>query len=183
MRARSVYALVGLAIAGVLGACATSGGSLSSMRYNAEDLAAVQYETTYDFLRAHNRVRVGQVGDAVPIRVRRMGSTSLGMEPGEGGGGGGGDEGAPTPGSGSNPETNPGGGLGSAQGGGESGRYVAARLYIDDREVGNPIPRLRQLRPAQIKELEILRPSQASSRYGGAGDVGVVSIILKEGEG
>lgn len=46
--------------------------------------------------------------------------------------------------------------------------------------MGNPIPFLRQLRPERVEEFEILRPSEATSEYGGSGDVGVVNIILKE---
>lgn len=184
MDRRAAGTLVVALIGGVAWGCAATGGaSLSSTRYTADDLAEAQYDNLYDFLRAHNRVRVGQSGSSVPIRVRRRAGAGMSMEGAENAPGGfstGGDGG----------ERSLGGGLGSSSGSssvsgsaGGSDRYVPSRLYIDDREVGAPIPRLRQLRPEQVESLKILRPSEASSRYGGSGDFGVVSILLRKGGG
>lgn len=178
MSRRITYTLVVALIGSVAWACASAGGgSLSSTRYNAEDLAQVQYDNMYDFLRAHSRVRVGQTGAAVPLRVRRTtgGGTSMGGASNAAGGFDTGTDTTFSTGGGAS-----GGGSSSVRGAPQSDRYVQSRLYVDDREVGSPIPFLRQLSPDRVEELEILRPSEASSEYGGSGDVGVVKIILKE---
>lgn len=59
------------------------------------------------------------------------------------------------------------------------GRYVPARLYVDDSEAGNPIGLLRQTRPGDVESLEILAPDEASSIYGGQGRLAVVTLRMK----
>ena len=135
----TVSALVAVLILGV-GGCASSGLSLSSSTYSADDFAAAQYATLYDFFQSHSRIRVGDLGSATPLYVRDQSQAS-------------------------------------------TGQYAPAMLYIDEQEIGAPVPRLRQIAPSQVQSLEILRPSEASSRYGGHGRTGVIDLRLKSQEG
>lgn len=139
MRRTTVSALVALLIAGT-GGCSSTGLSLSSTSYRAEDFAEAQYATLYDFFQSHSRVRIGDLGSATPLYVRD-------------------------------------------QSGSSSGRYAPAMLYVDEQEIGAPIPRLRQIDPSQVESLEILRPSEASSRYGGHGRTAIIDLRLQSQDG
>lgn len=173
-------------LAGAAWACASGGGtSLGSTFYSAEDLSEARYESAYDFLKAHHRVRVstaGSGGQRLLVRNRgnreedlsnaavdqeggRMGMTVDSSRPAGPGGGGGGSADEQS---------------GAGQPVGSSGRYIAANLYIDDTEVAFPVSRLREISLDSIETIEILRPSEATSRYGGSGDAGGVALTLKD---
>lgn len=182
MSGNTIGSLFLLFVAAAAWSCAAgsgSGASLTSAQYDAEDLAGVQFDNMYEFLRAHSRVRVGQTGAAVPLRVRRLGSGGTGIS-------GFTDSDSVRASGGGAQDPSMGGGIdesgdrGQFSGAGGSSRFVQSQLYIDDREVGNPISRLRNLAPSQVQELRVLRPSEASSRYGGSGNVGIISIKLKD---
>lgn len=61
------------------------------------------------------------------------------------------------------------------------GRRVGARLYVDEEEIPEPVPRLHQLPLSEIERLLILRPAEASARYGGEGRTGAVVVFTKGG--
>lgn len=180
MYRKVVCALAAALVAGV-GACATSGVSLSSVSYTGQDFATTQYDNLYDFLQAHSRVRVGDSGSTVALAVRDQRDRRMGLS------------GASNPTGGFSPARDTsarslGGGGGSSGGGGADfrgapggGQFAPALLYIDDRATGAPIQRLRQIAPAQVETLEILRPAEASSRYGGDGRLAIISLTLKQG--
>lgn len=137
MNRRLASVLLLFFVVGTTWACAStarsgsdsSGVSLSADSYSAEDLADAPYATLYEFLNAHNDVRVGQTGavDALGVRYR--------------------------------------------------GQFVTAALYIGGSEIGSPISRLRQITPQQVEQLDILNPSEASSRYGASG--GIIDLRLQ----
>lgn len=166
--------MAALALLAVGGLACASTGSLSSNRYSADALAEMQFESTYEFLDAHNDVRVAESASEVPLAVRtrrsgNMESPSIGPDTASGGGpgdlgGGGGNEGASGP---------PG-----QRSIGASG-YTPALLYVDGSEVAGPRSRLREIPLDQIESIQILRPSEASARFGGSGNTGAVAIELK----
>lgn len=179
MDRKVVFLLTAALAGGAAWACASAGVSLSSTSYRAQDLAEADYESMYEFLEAHTKVRIGESGAQQPLAVRisrGRGRVGGAANPGAGG--------APTSGDTVNPGA-PGGGFGG--GGGAQARgaaktasgFVPALLYIDDSETGVPIPRLRQIAPEQVESLRILDRDEASSRYGGSGRVAIVSITLK----
>lgn len=173
---RKVIAATGMLAVFVLGGwgCAST-GSISADRYSAQDLAGLEYETMYEFLDAHSDVRVAESAADVPLTVRTRQTGDLQSPPAdedEGSGGGG--------------ATDLGGG-----GGGEgdvqppdqraigSGGYTRALLYIDDSEVASPRERLREITLDEVESVRILRPSEASARFGGSGNTGAVALVLK----
>lgn len=177
---RIVAFLVAAGVAAGVGACASSGVSLSSTSYTGEDLAAAQYDNMYDFLKAHSRVRVGQTGASVPLAVRIQGQSSTGVSGGDNATGGlsmGTDTSERSLGGGGSDE----GGSG-AEGAPGSGQFTPAMLYIGDAEAGSPIPRLRQISPSDVESLELLDPGEASSRYGGDGRLAIVALTLQSGD-
>lgn len=138
-------ALVALLALGGVTACATAGGStLSSTMLNSQDLADVsdQFETVYDFLKAHSRATFSTSGGQTHeiLTVYGRGTRSLSM---------------------------------AASGG--------ALLYVNDDEVPNAVPFLRGMRMSEVQRLQILRPSEASSRFGGDGRRGAVAIWTVSG--
>lgn len=164
--------LAAVVLTAAFGAACASGGSsvLSQTDLTAEQLAEVQYETAYDFLRAHNRARIVSVqGDEILTVYSRGGNIRSGRvtagEPDQGcrGIGCGGEsqaariEGAVPP-----------------EEGGE------ALLYVNDNQVrGNVTQILRDIPMSEVASLRILRPSDTSARYGGDGRVGAVLIVMK----
>ncbi len=170
-------------LVGAAWACASgSGTSLGSTFYSAEDLSEARYESAYDFLKAHHRVRVstaGSGGQRLLVRNRGNRDEDLSNAAVDQEGGRVGmtvDSSRPAgPGGESADEQSEAG-----QPVGSSGRYIAANLYIDDTEVAFPVSRLREISLDSIETIEILRPSEATSRYGGSGDAGGVALTLKD---
>lgn len=162
-----------VAVAGVGLACAATGGATSSTDLLSQDLAGLQYESLFELLEQHNKVRVatGSGSYALAVRVRTQG------EMGSGGGRG---EGLNPDDEGGFPES---GGGGGGQGSNATaigqGNYVAAKLYVDGSEEANAVTRLREISLDSIERLRILRPTEASSRLGGSGDFGAVAVTLK----
>lgn len=163
-----------VAVAAVGLACAATGGATSSTDLLAQDLAGLQYESLFELLEQHNKVRVatGTGSYALAVRVRTQGEMGSGGGRGEG--------------------LNPEGGFPEEGGGGGGeasnataigqGNYVAAKLYVDGSEEGNAVTRLREIDLDSIERLQILRPTEASSRLGGSGDFGAVAVTLKGGD-
>lgn len=52
-------------------------------------------------------------------------------------------------------------------------------LYVDNREIPDPIPYLRDLSLTRVETLRILRASETSARHGGDGRTGAVSITTR----
>lgn len=52
-------------------------------------------------------------------------------------------------------------------------------LYVDNQEIPDPIPYLRDLPLSRVESLRILRASEASARHGGDGRTGAVSITTR----
>lgn len=52
-------------------------------------------------------------------------------------------------------------------------------LYVDNQEIPDPIPYLRDLPLSQVESIRILRASEASARHGGDGRTGAVSITTR----
>lgn len=158
-----------LAVLAVSLGCASGGGGLSSRDLGATDLSEMQYSSLYDLLEAHTRVRVTTPSGADALMVRTRGERSLtsGEIEGDRGetenplGGGGGEE--PQPPSQSNITD------GSSQ-------WTGALLYVDGSEESDPINWLRDTSLSQVDRLRILRPSEASSRFGGSGNAGAVAV-------
>lgn len=167
-----------LAILAVSLGCASGGTGLSSRDLGTTDLAEMQYSSLYDLLEAHTRVRVTSPTGADGLFVRSRGQRS--MTSGE-------IEGNPgRPAEGVSPPGGGGGGGGGEQGarGGEfstgSAQYTAALLYVDGSEESDPINWLRDTSLSEVERLQILRPSEASSRFGGSGNTGAVAVTLKQ---
>ena len=55
-------------------------------------------------------------------------------------------------------------------------RVTTAAVFVDDRQVFDPIATVREMRTNQIQRLEILRAGEASGRFGGSGYSGAISI-------
>lgn len=133
-----------LALTGLAGCASAGGTTLSNTMLNSQDLADVsdQFETVYDFLKAHSRATIstfgGQTHEILTVYGRGRRSLSMPMNAG-------------------------------------------ALLYVDDDEVPNAVPYLRGLRMSEVERLQILRPSEASSRFGGDGRRGAVAIWTKSG--
>lgn len=170
---REVIAATAMLAVLVLGGwgCAST-GSISADRYSAGDLAELQYESMYEFLDAHSDVRVAESAADVPLTVRTRQTGDLQSPPAGGGSGSGG------PG-----DLGGGGGEGDVEPPDQraigSGSYTRALLYIDDSEVASPRERLRELTLDEVESVRILRPTEASARFGGSGDTGAVAIVLK----
>lgn len=162
--------VIALFSAAVLGACASGGsGVLTSTDLTAEQLADAQYETVYDFLRAHNHARIITVRGDEFLKVYSRGGDIRSADIGSGDF----DPSNRSPGSGESaaPEVT---GTADAPGGGE------ALLIIDEKEVtGNVTQILQGISMSDVQSLKILRPSQTSARYGGDGRVGSVVIEMK----
>lgn len=153
--------------------CAST-GSLSSDLYTADDLAELQYESMYEFLDSHSDVRVAQSEGEVPLMVRTRGSSGM-TSPSIG------------------PDTAGGGGPGSLGGGGEGGgaegpparrnvgssNHTTALLYVNGSEVADSRARLREITLDEVQSVRVLRPSEASARFGGSGNTAAVAIELK----
>lgn len=169
-----------LALFAVTLGCASGGTGLSSRDLAAPDLASMQYESLYHMLEAHNRVRVSTPTGSDALLVRARGERSMssgdiqgnpgrpaeGVPPmGEQGGGSGGGVAEEPPES----ETITAG----------SSRYAPALLYVDGSEESDPINWLRNASLDDVERLQILRPTEASSRFGGSGNVAAVAVILK----
>lgn len=161
----------------VTGACATGGVGLSSRDLTASDLAGMEYTTMYELLRVHTRVRVttptGADGLFVGIRGERE-LTSGDIE---------GNPGRPVEGI-TEPPT---GEEGVPQEPPEketitagSSRYRAAVLYVDGSEEPDPISWLRATSPDEVERLRVLRPSEASSRFGRSGRMGAIAVTMKK---
>jgi len=58
---------------------------------------------------------------------------------------------------------------------------IGALLYVDEEEVPNPVPLLRQMPMERVERLQILRASETSSRFGGDGRQGAVAIWTRGG--
>lgn len=171
-------ALGGTLAAAMALACAAGAPHLSSTSLTTTDLSGLEYESLYALLDAHNRVRVTtpEGADALLIRARGQtrsltspdvegnpGRPAEGVSrPGEGGGGGGGEASA------------------AVSGGSSGSRFAAARLYVNGSEQQDAINWLRDTGLEEIERLRILRPSEASSRFGGSGNLGAVAVILKD---
>lgn len=164
-----------LAVLAVGLGCASGGSGLSSRDLAATDLAGMQYSSLYDLLEAHTRVRVTTPSGADALMVRTRGQRSLTSGDIDGNPG--------RPAEGVSPPGGGGGGGGQGAQGGEFGagssQYTGALLYVDGSEESDPINWLRDTAPSEVDRLQILRPSEASSRFGGSGDVGAVSVTLK----
>lgn len=146
LSARTGVAVMGLAalLAGVTAACVSgSSGVLARTEMTTEDLSAVrgQYNTVYDFLKAHGRADFTDLGGRSHeiLTVWGRGRRSLRVD-------------------------NP----------------LGALLYVDEEEVPNPVPLLRQMSMDDVARMRILRPSEASSRFGGDGRRGAVAIWTRE---
>lgn len=170
MRASRLSTLmIALLGAAFLGACASGGSSvLSSTNLTSEDLATADYETVYDLMRAHNRVRLISIGGDEYLSVyARGGNIRSGQV--------------------STEEATMGTGMGDTGGGGSqiSGTapgepFQESLLIMEDREVqGNVTQILRSIPLSQVETLDILRPSETSARYGGDGRVGALVITMK----
>lgn len=153
--------------------CASGGAGLSSRDLGSTDLAEMQYSSLYDLLEAHTRVRVTTPSGADALMVRVRGERSLtsgeiegnrGEQPENPLGGGGGEQ--PQPPTQSNIT-------------GGSSQYTGAVLYVDGSEESDPINWLRDTSPSEVSRLRILRPSEASSRFGGSGEVGAIAVTTK----
>lgn len=141
---RAVLATGALILAGTAGACVATGGTtLSATDLSSRDLATAreQYETVYDFLKAHSRADFTDLGGRSHeiLTVWGRGRRSLSRD-------------------------NP----------------IGALLYVDGDEVPNPTPLLRQMRMERVERLQILRPTEASSRFGGDGRRGAVAIWTRD---
>jgi hypothetical protein len=162
-----MIALIGAAF---VGACASGGSSvLSSTSLTAEDLATANYETVYDLMRAHNRVRLISIGGDEYLSVYARGGNIRSGQVSRGDAGFGQGVGADT-------ESQSAGISGTAPG--ES--FQESLLIMEDREVqGNVTQILRSIRLSDVETLDILRPSETSARYGGDGRVGALVITMK----
>jgi hypothetical protein len=59
------------------------------------------------------------------------------------------------------------------------GGVQPAALRVNDHEVLSPVDELRTMSMRQVARLEILRPTEYSSQYGGEGRRGAVLITLR----
>lgn len=164
--------LAAVALTMAFGAACASGGSsvLSQTDLTGEQLAEVQYETAYDFLRAHNRARIiARQGDELLTVFSRGGDIRSGQVSGRASGG---SESFGAPATGSQAAT--------IDGAVPEGGLEEALLYVNDNQVrGNVTQILRDIPLSEVASLRILRPSETSARYGGDGRVGAVLIIMK----
>lgn len=167
-----------LAVLAVTLGCASGGAGLSSRDLGTTDLSGLEYQSLYSLLEAHTRVRVSTPTGSDALLVRSRGERSLTSGDIEG------NPGRPAEGA-----DRPGGGGGG--GGGQqppqqeaitagSSQYTAAVLYVDGSEQSDPINWLRDTGPGDVQRLQILRPSEASSRFGGSGDLAAVAVTLKD---
>lgn len=176
MRRSLLVPLLSALVAAFTGiSCASgAGGPTASTDLTSQDLAGLQYESLYQFLEEHSEVRLetGQGSNALLVRVRRSDEMGMGQErqaslSGDTTGGfPGGDES-------NQPETPEVTAIGQ-------GQYVAAKLYVDGSEENNPTTRLREISLQDIQRLRILRPTEASSYFGGSGEYAAVAVTLKE---
>ena len=136
-----------IAAMGVLAtaACATTGGSLlSTTDLSRQELqsASDQFQSVYEYLRAHSRVSFvtsgGQTDEIMFVYGRGQRSLSY-----------------------------------AAEGG--------AYLYVNNDEVPDPVPILRSTPMSEVETLQILRASETSARFGGAGRRGSVVITTVGG--
>ena len=58
-------------------------------------------------------------------------------------------------------------------------RYTGAAVFVDDREVADPIATVREITTAEVQRLQILTSTEASARYGGEGYTGAIAIRLR----
>lgn len=167
-----------LAVLAVTMGCASGGTGLSSRDLAATDLAGMQYSSLYELLETHNRVRVATPSGADGLFVRARGQRSLTSGDIEG------NPGRPAEGVSRNPPGGGGGGEDQGAQGGEFGtgssQYTGALLYVDGSEESDPINWLRDTSLSQVERLRILRPSEASSRFGGSGDLGAIAVTMKK---
>ncbi|MFB6240791.1 MAG: hypothetical protein ABEJ46_04415, partial [Gemmatimonadota bacterium] len=133
-----------LALTGLAGCASAGGTTLSNTMLDSQDLADVsdQFETVYDFLKAHSQATIstfgGQTHEILTVYGRGRRSLTMPMSAG-------------------------------------------ALLYVNDDRVPNAVPYLKDLRMSEVERLLILRPSEASSRFGGDGRRGAVAIWTKSG--
>lgn len=129
-----------LAVAGCAsGAGGGSGGILSNTSLSGEDLATAQgqYDSVYNFLRAHSRARFGTQSGQEELYVYSFAAAD---------------------------------------------QEDPAGVYINGREIGNPVPRLKSMRLSEVTSLEILRASEARAEFGGGGYEGALAIRTDGGE-
>lgn len=158
--------------------CASGGTGLSSRDLAAPDLASMQYESLYHMLEAHTRVRVSTPSGSDALLVRSRGQRSMASGDIDG------NPGRPAEGvSGFGEQGGSGDSGGEEVRGGEfstgSSQYAPALLYVDGSEESDPINWLRDTSLDEVERLRVLRPTEASSRFGGSGDVAAVAVTLK----
>lgn len=133
-----------VALTGAVGCASTGGTTLSNTMLDSQDLADVsrQFETVYDFLKAHSRATISTFGGQTHeiLTVYGRGRRSLTMP-----------------------------------------NAAGALLYVNDDEVPNAVPFLKSMEMSNVERLLILRPSEASSRFGGDGQRGAVAIWTRSG--
>lgn len=143
-RRRVVAALAVVLAAGSAGCVSGGGGVLSDTDLTTRDLSTVrgQFNTVYDFLKAHGRADFTDLGGRSHeiLTVWGRGRRSLSTD-----------------------------------------SPLGALLYVDEEEVPNPVPLLRQMPMERVERLRVLRPSEASSRFGGDGRRGAVAIWTRGG--
>lgn len=134
-----VTAVAVLLAAGAAGCVSSGGGVMADTDLTTQDLTSVrgQFNTVYDFLKAHGRADFTDLGGRSHeiLTVWGRGRRSL-----------------------------------------SSDNALGALLYVDEEEVPNPVPFLRQMPMERVERLRILRPSETSSRFGGDGRRGSVAI-------
>lgn len=175
MRRLAVGSIIALLV--VTWGCATGGAGLSARDLGSSDLAGMEYATMYELLRVHTRVRVTTPTGSDGLFVRVRGERELTSGDIEG------NPGRPAEGI-TEPET---GEEGVPEEPPEketitagSNRYRAAVLYVDGSEEPAPISWLRATSPDEVERLRVLRPSEASSRFGRSGKMGAIAVEMKK---
>lgn len=152
MNRSPVVPAAAILVAVVLAACATTSGVSSSRYLSAEDLAQTDHETVYQLLKSHGKVGFTVVSGRELMYIDDRGFMSL-------------TQGSDARGS---------------QGAMRQGR-LEALLIVNEQEVGDPVPFLRDMQVSSVKRLQILRPQETSARYGGDGRQGAV-VVFTQGE-
>lgn len=61
-----------------------------------------------------------------------------------------------------------------------AGRFRGVDMYVDDRRVFDPVSEIRNMSIDEVRQIDILRASEASARYGGDGYLGAIAIQTRD---
>ena len=59
------------------------------------------------------------------------------------------------------------------------GRFRGIQVYINERREADPVSAIREMSIDEVRQIQILRASEASARYGGDGYLGVIAITTR----